>query len=357
MKSSVGKASTFWETWTVRSSIIRTIADRSSRPKIAFYPGSLATPLIPGVHIDYVPSLDDQKTAWDFIHFQGFLGAKMSLQFIWQGFDSILAAPLVIDLARFAGLALQNGEPGLMPQLASLFQGPPWRARISVARTVPATSGLCGGAGGFHGLKRGGRGLQTRGKRRDGRFRGGDDSKRSIACRDCLSALMRLSVVRFLKRWKRSRPLATKGLKSLADVPHLYAPEVTRHDLDRLRALICGLGIRVANINANTAVGYYGRSFWEPLFEPSLANPDASARRWRLDYSRKCVEMAAALECRNVSVTSGRPVPGIAPDRSIALLKASLEELLVHAGSPRGSGWRWNTNRVFSSNGTKNWPC
>ncbi len=77
-----------------------------------------------GVHIDYVPSLDDQKTAWDFIHFQGFLGAKMSLQFIWQGFDSILAAPLVIDLARFAGLALQNGEPGLMPQLASFFKAP-----------------------------------------------------------------------------------------------------------------------------------------------------------------------------------------------------------------------------------------
>ncbi len=77
-----------------------------------------------GVHINYVPSLDDQKTAWDFIHFRGFLGAKMSLQFIWQGYDSILAAPLVIDLMRFCELALRNGDSGLMPHLSSFFKEP-----------------------------------------------------------------------------------------------------------------------------------------------------------------------------------------------------------------------------------------
>jgi myo-inositol-1-phosphate synthase len=76
------------------------------------------------VRIDYVPSLDDQKTAWDFIHFRGFLGAKMSLQFIWQGFDSILAAPLVLDLVRLADLSKRRGESGLMPHLASYFKAP-----------------------------------------------------------------------------------------------------------------------------------------------------------------------------------------------------------------------------------------
>jgi myo-inositol-1-phosphate synthase len=76
------------------------------------------------VHIDYVPSLDDQKTAWDFIHFRGFLGAKMSLQFIWQGYDSILAAPLILDLARLAEFAKRRGEAGLMAHLASYFKAP-----------------------------------------------------------------------------------------------------------------------------------------------------------------------------------------------------------------------------------------
>jgi myo-inositol-1-phosphate synthase len=76
------------------------------------------------VHIDYVPSLDDQKTAWDFIHFRGFLGVKMSLQFVWQGYDSILAAPLVLDLIRLAEFAKRRGEVGLMPHLASFFKAP-----------------------------------------------------------------------------------------------------------------------------------------------------------------------------------------------------------------------------------------
>ncbi len=77
-----------------------------------------------GVEINYVPSLSDQKVAWDFIHFRGFLGAKMSLQFIWQGFDSLLAAPLVLDLVRLAELAGRRGEAGLMPQLACYFKAP-----------------------------------------------------------------------------------------------------------------------------------------------------------------------------------------------------------------------------------------
>lgn len=76
------------------------------------------------VHIHYVPSLHDQKTAWDFIHFKGFLGARMSLQFIWQGFDSFLAAPLVLDLVRLADLAHRRGESGLMCHAASFFKAP-----------------------------------------------------------------------------------------------------------------------------------------------------------------------------------------------------------------------------------------
>jgi myo-inositol-1-phosphate synthase len=77
-----------------------------------------------GVHIHYVPSLDDQKTAWDFVHFKGFLGAKMSCQFVWQGYDSLLAAPLVLDLIRMAELAKRRFESGLMPQLACFFKAP-----------------------------------------------------------------------------------------------------------------------------------------------------------------------------------------------------------------------------------------
>jgi myo-inositol-1-phosphate synthase len=76
------------------------------------------------VTIDYVPSLDDWKVAWDYIHFEGFMGARMSMQFTWQGNDSALAAPLVLDLARLAAFAQAQGESGLMPHTAAYFKSP-----------------------------------------------------------------------------------------------------------------------------------------------------------------------------------------------------------------------------------------
>jgi myo-inositol-1-phosphate synthase len=76
------------------------------------------------VRIDYVPSLDDWKQAYDFIHFRGFLGARMQMHFLWQGCDSALAAPLVLDLVRLVDLAHRRGESGALPQLACFFKTP-----------------------------------------------------------------------------------------------------------------------------------------------------------------------------------------------------------------------------------------
>ncbi|QDU20607.1 inositol-3-phosphate synthase [Urbifossiella limnaea] len=76
------------------------------------------------VSIEYVESLDDWKTAWDHVHFEGFLGTKMTLQFTWQGCDSLLAAPLVLDVARLSLLAQRRGESGTMGHLACFFKSP-----------------------------------------------------------------------------------------------------------------------------------------------------------------------------------------------------------------------------------------
>ncbi len=76
------------------------------------------------VSIEYVRSLGDWKTAWDHIHFRGFLGTPMTLQFIWQGCDSLLAAPLVLDLVRFVELSQRQGEVGALSHLGSFFKQP-----------------------------------------------------------------------------------------------------------------------------------------------------------------------------------------------------------------------------------------
>ena len=122
-----------------------------------------------------------------------------------------------------------------------------------------------------------------------------------------------------------------EGVELLADVPHLYADELSKSDVEKVKSAIERSGLKVANINANTAMGYYGRQFWEPLFEPSLANPDKILRNWRIDYTKKCVDLADFLDAPFVSVTSGRPAPGISPEESMDLLVDSLEKLIEYS--------------------------
>jgi myo-inositol-1-phosphate synthase len=48
----------------------------------------------------------------------------MALQFTWQGCDSLLAAPLAIDLARLTDLEKRRGGRGLLTHLACFFKSP-----------------------------------------------------------------------------------------------------------------------------------------------------------------------------------------------------------------------------------------
>ena len=74
--------------------------------------------------IEYFPSLVDNKTAFDFIHFKGFLGTKMKFYFVWDGIDALLAAPIVIDIARFLLFAKKKGLYGVIKEMAFFFKSP-----------------------------------------------------------------------------------------------------------------------------------------------------------------------------------------------------------------------------------------
>ena len=76
------------------------------------------------VTIEFIKSMGDWKTAWDHIHFRGFLGTPMTLQFTWQGCDSLLAAPLILDLVRITELAKRRNYTGNMDFLACFFKSP-----------------------------------------------------------------------------------------------------------------------------------------------------------------------------------------------------------------------------------------
>ena len=76
------------------------------------------------VNIHYYPPRGDAKEAWDNVDFEGWFGVPMQIKINWLGWDSILAAPLVVDLVRWMDFFDAQGEAGLLPHLASYFKHP-----------------------------------------------------------------------------------------------------------------------------------------------------------------------------------------------------------------------------------------
>lgn len=99
-------------------------AESKMRSKSGVLPSLLGEDVPAPLHIDHVPDMGDHKTAWDHVAFEGFLGVRMTLQFTWQGVDSALAAPLVLDLARLLAAAQAAGHIGVVSELAFFFKDP-----------------------------------------------------------------------------------------------------------------------------------------------------------------------------------------------------------------------------------------
>ena len=76
------------------------------------------------VRINYYPPRGDNKEGWDAIDIFGWLGYKMQIKIDFMCRDSILAAPLVLDLALFMDLAQRAGMKGIQEWLSFYFKAP-----------------------------------------------------------------------------------------------------------------------------------------------------------------------------------------------------------------------------------------
>lgn len=76
------------------------------------------------VDIRYYRPRGDNKEAWDNIDITGFLGQPMQIKVNFLCRDSILAAPLAIEIARCLDLAKRRGEYGIQEQLSVFFKLP-----------------------------------------------------------------------------------------------------------------------------------------------------------------------------------------------------------------------------------------
>ena len=76
------------------------------------------------VRIDYYPPRGDNKEGWDNIDLVGWLGYPMQLKVNFLCRDSILAAPIVLDLALFLDLAKRAAWSGIQEWLSFYFKAP-----------------------------------------------------------------------------------------------------------------------------------------------------------------------------------------------------------------------------------------
>ena len=76
------------------------------------------------VRINYYPPRGDNKEGWDNIDIFGWLGYKMQIKIDFLCRDSILAAPLALDLAIFMDLAKRAGMKGVQEWLSFYFKAP-----------------------------------------------------------------------------------------------------------------------------------------------------------------------------------------------------------------------------------------
>tara|TARA_Y100000590_G_scaffold361534_1_gene418251 strand:- start:7685 stop:8515 length:831 start_codon:yes stop_codon:yes gene_type:complete len=95
-----------------------------------------------------------------------------------------------------------------------------------------------------------------------------------------------------------------EGIEIVVDEPHAFLP-LTNNEIKRIHDTLNEKELSVSNLNANTVVGWYSENKVKEKFEPSLSNMDNKLREWRIDYTKKTIDIANELNAPSICVTSG----------------------------------------------------
>ncbi len=120
--------------------------------------------------------------------------------------------------------------------------------------------------------------------------------------------------------------LGFAGVEIMCDQPHLYPPEYDQEKLQAVKDALQRNGLKPTNLNSFTlfAVG--------DTYLPSWIEPDDDRRRIRVDHTLACLDIAAFLECANISVPPGGPLEkGMTRKESLQLFHQGLEQVLPKA--------------------------
>src|SRR6184192_1271415 len=121
------------------------------------------------------------------------------------------------------------------------------------------------------------------------------------------------------------------GVEILADTPHAYPDAIDAMLTNEVKRELDKLGLAVSNINVNCSFGYWKDAPPEPYFEPSLISPNPKHRADRTRLILKTLAFAKDIGARNISITSGRCLGGMPPERAAEQFKESMKPILERA--------------------------
>jgi sugar phosphate isomerase/epimerase len=122
------------------------------------------------------------------------------------------------------------------------------------------------------------------------------------------------------------------GVEILADVPHAYPEAIDTKLIDDVRRALHETKLSVSNVNCNCSFGYWKDAPPEPYFEPSLISPNPRHRADRTRLIMKSLDFAKAIGAANISITSGRCLGGMPPEKAAAQFVESIKPILDRAG-------------------------
>ncbi|MBI5146890.1 MAG: sugar phosphate isomerase/epimerase [Thaumarchaeota archaeon] len=117
-----------------------------------------------------------------------------------------------------------------------------------------------------------------------------------------------------------------EGIEIVTDSPHAFLP-LNKLKIQTIKKNLRNSDLKVSNINANTAIGWYKNGQIKDQFEPSLSNLEKKLRQWRTSYSKRAIDFAYDLDAPSICVTSG--TKNLTNDTE--LFQNSLEEISQYA--------------------------
>ena len=127
------------------------------------------------------------------------------------------------------------------------------------------------------------------------------------------------------------REAGFSGVEILADEPHAYPGRFSAEDAIAAAEELRRLELGVSNVNVNCSFGYWKDAPPEAYFEPSLISPNAEHRNDRINLIDRAMQFARAVGSRNISITSGRMLGSMSPNRAAEQFERSLGVVLTLA--------------------------